>query len=38
MDERGYKKHLFKTVVKSMMRDFPEETMEVLKELNVSFN
>jgi predicted transcriptional regulator len=38
MDERGYKKHLLKTVVESMMRDFPEETMEVLKELNVSFN
>ena len=33
MDERGYKKHLLKTIVKSMMRDFPEETEEALKEL-----
>jgi hypothetical protein len=28
IDERGYKKHLLKTVVESMMRDFPEETKE----------
>jgi len=33
MDERGYKKHLLKTVVESLMRDFPEETKEALKEL-----
>jgi len=33
MDERGYKKHLLKTVVESLMRDFPEETMEALNEL-----
>jgi hypothetical protein len=33
MDERGYKKHLLKTVVASMMRDFPEETKEALSEL-----
>ncbi len=32
MDERGYKKHLLKTVVESLMRDFPEETIEALKE------
>jgi predicted transcriptional regulator len=32
MDERGYKKHLLKTVVESMMRDFPEETKEALNE------
>ncbi len=31
MDERGYKKHLVKTVVESMMRNFPAETREVLK-------
>ncbi len=31
MDERGYKKHLLKTVVESMMRNFPAETREVLK-------
>ena len=32
MDEIGYKKHLLKTVVESLMRDFPEETIEALKE------
>jgi len=30
MDEEGYKKYLLKTMVESMMRDFPEETKEVL--------
>ncbi len=38
MDERGYKKHLLKTVVESMMRNFPAETREALKKLKVSFN
>ena len=33
MDERGYKKYLLKTVVESLMRDFPEETEEALREL-----
>jgi predicted transcriptional regulator len=33
MDERGYKKYLLKTVVESLMRDFPEETKEALNEL-----
>ena len=33
MDERGYKKHLLKTIVESLMRDFPEETKEALNEL-----
>ena len=33
MDERDYKKHLLKTVVESLMRDFPEETKEALNEL-----
>ena len=33
MDERAYKKHLLKTIVDSMMRDFPEETKEALEEL-----
>jgi predicted transcriptional regulator len=33
MDERGYKKHLLKTVVESLMRNFPEETKEALNEL-----
>ncbi len=37
MDERAYKKHLLKTVVESLMRDFPEETGEALREFqNVS--
>ena len=30
MDEKGYVKYLIKTMVESMMRDFPEETKEVL--------
>jgi predicted transcriptional regulator len=33
MDERGYKKHLLKTVVESLSRDFPGETKEALNEL-----
>lgn len=32
MDERGYKKYLLKTVVESLMNDFPEETKEALGE------
>jgi hypothetical protein len=34
LDEREYKKFLLKTVVESMMRDFPEETLEALNEIN----
>ena len=30
MDEKGYKKYVAKTIIKSMMRDFPEETKKVL--------
>jgi len=33
MDERSYKKYLLKTVVTSLMRDFPEESEEALREL-----
>jgi len=33
MDERAYKKYLLKTVVKSLMKDYPEETDEALREL-----
>jgi len=33
MDEKGYVKYLLKTMVESMMRDFPEETKEVLGEI-----
>ena len=32
MDEEAYKKCLIKTMVESMMRDFAEETREVLEE------
>jgi len=32
MDEKGFKSYLLKTMVKSMMRDFPEETKEALNE------
>ena len=32
MDEEGYVKYIIKTIVESMMRDFPEETREVLEE------
>jgi len=31
MDEKGYVKYLLKTMVESMMRDFPEETKEVIQ-------
>ncbi len=31
--EKAYKKHLLKTIVESLMRDFPDETKEALKEL-----
>lgn len=33
MDESEYKKHLLRTVVESLMGDFPEETTEALEEL-----
>ena len=32
MDEKGYVKYVLKTIIESMMRDFPEETREVLEE------
>ena len=32
MDEAGYRMYLLRTVIDSMMRDYPEETREVLKE------
>ncbi len=34
MYEKEYKKHLLKTIVESLMRDFPEETREALGELS----
>ncbi len=32
MDEKGYVKYLLKTIVESLMRDFQEETREVIRE------
>ena len=32
MDEKGYAKYLIKTMVESMMRDFPDETKEFIEE------
>ena len=32
LDEGEYKKHLLKTIVESLMMDFPEETREALKD------
>ena len=33
LDEEAYKKHILKTIVESLMRDFPDETREALKEI-----
>ena len=33
LDERGFKKHIANTVLTSLIKDFPEETKETLKEL-----
>ena len=33
LDEQGFKKHIAKMVITSLIRDFPEETNEALKEL-----
>jgi len=33
LDESGFKKHIAKTVVSSLMKDFPEETKETIREL-----
>jgi predicted transcriptional regulator len=33
MNEKDYQKHIIKTILESLMRDFPEETNEVLKQL-----
>ena len=35
MDEDGYKKYVLKTIIESMMRDFPEVTRETLSELRI---
>ncbi|UCH57094.1 MAG: BlaI/MecI/CopY family transcriptional regulator [Candidatus Bathyarchaeota archaeon] len=33
LNEREYRKYVLKTIVQSMLRDFPEETKEALKEI-----
>ena len=35
MDERSFKKYIVETVINSLLRDFPEETNEKLKELKL---
>jgi len=35
LDEKAYKKHILKTIVESLMRDFPDETREALGELPI---
>ena len=33
MDEKGFKVYVARTVIQSLMRDFPEETREVIRKL-----
>jgi len=33
LDETGYRKYMARTIVQSLMHDFPEETREVIKEV-----
>ena len=35
MDEKAFKKYIAKTVIESLLRDFPEETREVIQETNL---
>ena len=35
LDERGFKKHIAKMVITSLFKDFPEETNEIIKELQL---
>jgi hypothetical protein len=32
LDEDGFKRHIASTVIQSLLRDFPDQTVEVLKE------
>ena len=34
MDEQQYKQYLAKTIIESLMRDFPEETSEAVKKIH----
>jgi predicted transcriptional regulator len=36
MDEQQYKQYLAKTIIESLMRDFPEETAEAVKKIEAS--
>ena len=33
LDEREYKKYIARTIIHGLLHDFPEETMEIIKEL-----
>lgn len=35
LDERAFKKYVAKTVIESLLRDFPEETREAIEESNL---
>lgn len=35
LDERAFKKYIAKMVIESLLRDFPEETREVIKEARI---
>jgi len=34
-DERGFRKYIAKTVIESLLGDFPEETREAIREANL---
>jgi hypothetical protein len=36
LDDSGYKKYIARTVIESLWRDFPEETLEAAKTLDLS--
>jgi hypothetical protein len=36
LDNSGYKKYIARTVIESLWRDFPEETLEAAKTLDLS--
>ena len=34
MDEAGFKQHIARTILESLIRDFPEETAEAVKKIH----
>jgi len=34
MDESEFKQHIIRTILESLMRDFPEETVEAVKKIH----